>query len=39
MRPPAIAAERFRFVPAEGTRRLDSFPVDVMGGLLIEGRQ
>jgi hypothetical protein len=36
---PAIAADRFKFVPAEGTKRLEAFPVDVMGGLLIEGKQ
>jgi hypothetical protein len=35
---PAIEAERFKFVPPEGTKRLEEFPVDVMGGLLIEGR-
>jgi hypothetical protein len=35
---PAIEAERFKFVPPEGTKRLEEFPIDVMGGLLIEGR-
>lgn len=35
---PSIEAGRFTFVPPEGTQRLEDFPVDVMGGLLIEGR-
>ena len=35
---PAIEAERFKFVPPEGTKRLEEFPVDVMGGLMIEGK-
>lgn len=35
----AIDPERFRFVPPEGARRVESIPFDVMGGFLIEGRQ
>lgn len=35
---PAIEASRFTFAPPEGTQRLEDLPVDLMGGLLIEGR-
>lgn len=35
---PTFEAGRFTFVPPEGTQRLEDLPMDLMGGLLIEGR-